>query len=188
MKTYFVKYLPVKGEIEEGELCESHQTIFSNNHSKQYIKESWHEIVTYSKHGIKTSSRYDTIELQKVKLFLCSRDIQIGDKVMQLHPNSKVKQPIYPEGEYILEKYTESTFKVIGKISPGATWIKEGDEFDREDVQSLYKGKIQLLPIYEHDYHVTLLGSRKQKEAILSNLPVKEYIAFFRCPVCKDFH
>lgn len=65
-------------------------------------------------------------------MFLCSRDIQVGDKY---------KVPKYPgSNEYDdVERYAsepmEDSFKVIGEISPDATWVKEGDEFDENEIE-----------------------------------------------------
>lgn len=69
------------------------------------------------------------------RLFLCSRDIQVGDRC-------------YPSTEAALKDYdievlelninelkSRSAFKKIGEISPGAIWVKEGDEFDEEEVR-----------------------------------------------------
>lgn len=74
-------------------------------------------------------------------LFLCSRDIQVGDKA--IYDNKEVIIISYDERFLIWEfegmptpvNYNkELLFKVIGEISPDATWVKEGDEFDISDL------------------------------------------------------
>lgn len=131
-KLYFAKYLPVEGEIQEGDSFITPSGAICNEY-KLAIK------------GIH----------KKFKFFLCSRDIRVGDKVkFQLVPN---KTP-WVDGEVIWQEAdtteikldTETTvittpdhfcFKVMGEISPKATWVKEGDEFDeyKEDI-TLFKG------------------------------------------------
>ena len=104
-------------------------------------------------------------------LFLCSRDIQVGDKVKyQYHFEGQAR---YADGivKSIPEKHEDyvtyhldiegvdtpslgiGTFKVIGEVSPNAIWVKEGMEFEEEDVD------------------------------IFSILYIK-----FKCPTCNTFH
>lgn len=77
-------------------------------------------------------------KLQLFKLFLCSRDIQIGDgMVMECLTNGNYEifqidtlNDIFPD--MIKEG---SQFKIIGEISPDAlSYVKEGDEFDENQV------------------------------------------------------
>jgi hypothetical protein len=63
----------------------------------------------------------------RVKLFLCSRDIQVGDEVKILNESW--------EGIYKAGMDTEYMFKVIGEVSPEAVWVKEGMEFEEDAVQ-----------------------------------------------------
>lgn len=134
-KLYFAKYLPAKGEIKDGQLGISVNGALYTHHEhlgKEYGK--------------------------PVKLFLCSRDIQVGDKVLCPMPYQNdrleefiiVERPagynldmlvgIFSDGRQMTEPayLNQSTFKVIGEISPEATWVKEGDEFDEEEIGILY--------------------------------------------------
>lgn len=78
------------------------------------------------------------------ELMLCSRDIQVGDRVYC--PESKPTEwckvewivddligvTIEGSTDYaqdIFTPNTEETFKPIGKISPSAIWVKDGDGF-----------------------------------------------------------
>ena len=117
----FAKYLPVEGEIKEGD---------------------------------KFNSLYGELPgSQHTRLFLCSRDIQVGDKFRKLS-NSEIEftasKVEMGSGENYFPKemlvwHTEDqlswwlklseTFKVIGEISPEATYVKEGDEFDEEEIE-----------------------------------------------------
>ena len=114
MKKYFAKYLPVEGEIKEGDHFDS---------VNGELPGSLH-----------------------TRLFLCSRDIQVGDMAKDLN------QPL--TDFYVDEKNLElikkgnddfyehmNLYKVIGEISSEATWVKEGDEFDKEETKPVFKPK-----------------------------------------------
>lgn len=118
MKPYFAKYLPVEGEIEVGD----------------YFVDEYKQIYKCTKkdNGGTWGSGYSrSINLKlskKVKLFLCSRDIQVGDEVTSYISGKKIKANLFP--------HTHPHFvKVIGEISPDATWVKEGQEFSEEEVK-----------------------------------------------------
>ena len=73
---------------------------------------------------------------QPVKLFLCSRDIQVGDEYYT-SDFQKYKTPLEPDEDFF--KGNNDRFKVIGEISPNAKWVKEGDEFDENQILTKYK-------------------------------------------------
>lgn len=108
MKQYFAKYLPVEGEIKEGL-----PALFTD--------------------GVIAIPLQCNVELAKkngakvVKLFLCSRDVNLGDDVLDSNFNKH-----YVSDNYMTNKHQweGNWFKVIGEISPNAKWVKEGDEFD----------------------------------------------------------
>jgi hypothetical protein len=120
---YFTKYLPVEGEIKEGDMYHNGIGV-----GPAYKNENW--------------------KGQKVKLFLCSRDIQVGDKVRGEYPSTlgfdveclRTDDSIVPhwavKGQDGKEYYyaKQDSFKVIGEVSPDATWVKEGDEFEQLDI------------------------------------------------------
>jgi hypothetical protein len=143
---YFAKYLPVEGEIKSGWLeVAGVMGKYRNEDDKFiYIQTPDGHVWSRKKEGARTY----------YKLFLCSRDIQVGDKAwFQLTKHSPLKElPCIDkdiEGIILREYVTDSEiynhyttpdqlnqcFKVIGEISPDATWVKEGDEFDEDEVQ-----------------------------------------------------
>lgn len=139
MKTYFAKYLPVEGDIKIGD---------------KFYEEGLGIGTRVGKKGI-----YD---FQKVKLFLCSRDIQVGDEVMDSTGTLKAKLDIQPQPNEIASgKY----IKVIGEISPEATWVKEGDEFDEDEVQFKL--------IYEQDYEDDSIEIVSEEEWLKAKLKDK---------------
>lgn len=142
MSKYFAKYLPVEGKVKPKDK-------FKHGINGRYLaiaSDGWNE-----------QSKIFFPEYFKVKLFLCSRDIKVGDKF---------KSPLYPDKEYeCLEKpdptpqgvypdkcyYTKNRlwfqwipysegYKVIGLISKQAVWVTEGMEFDESDLRMLIKG------------------------------------------------
>ena len=78
-------------------------------------------------------------DVKKVKLFLCSRDIAVGDTVVWLHKYTWSMFQEFPvttqEGVDIMKKDHAGKWGVkIGEISPEATWVKEDMEFNEEDI------------------------------------------------------
>ena len=130
---YFIKYLPVKGEIKQGDK----------------VQYKIGEIISYD-------VQLNTDNLNKGKLFLCSKDIQVGDEVWntaynegpvgiatELHDNPE-DDCVIAEGIHWIVKSDGSVgdlsvnqlFKVIGEISPDALgYAKEGQEFDEDQIQ-----------------------------------------------------
>lgn len=112
-KPFFTKYIAVEGEIKEGD-----KFIWLN------------EVFTATPLTMKMGQAD-----RPVKLFLCSRDIQVGDYICT-NPDSTCQSEFRFTGEPATEcincgaKLVKKEYKVIGEISPEATWVKEGDEFD----------------------------------------------------------
>ncbi len=124
MKKYFCKYLPVEGEIKEGDMVSDGVVVVENLPRR-------HKRLTKAQKQGKDS-------LKKVKLFLCSREVMIGDKV---RANDRIDHEYVLTAKH-LDKMEEFElehllFKVIGEISPDATWVKEGDEFDEDDIEQV---------------------------------------------------
>jgi len=74
------------------------------------------------------------------KLFLCSRDIQVGDtftdNVGRLWENAEecfIK--VAREANEQNSEYGKGSYKVIGEISPEATFVFEGQEFTVDEMQ-----------------------------------------------------
>lgn len=125
MKPFFAKYIPVEGEIKP----------------KDFYSQSYQEgQIGQANEGDYLDGAYK--DKQKVKLFLCSRNIQVGDIIKWASPLEKsgyaTSIPIPNESELRLAKSNMQEyryFKVIGEISLSATWIKEGDKFAEDEMQ-----------------------------------------------------
>jgi len=168
MKPYFAKFIPVQGEINDGDFYSFQGVIQQCKKSiipalKEMYGENW------------KSNWY-----QKVKLFLCSRYIQVGDKYLehtQVNPD-RYQEFIADHDSYFYEpNRIENSFRVLGEISPAVTWVKEGDEFDESQLLARPGG-----------------ASIKRELSHWRNNPFgKDYLGvnceiFVKCPCCGHFH
>lgn len=159
---YFTKYLPVEGEINEGDKF--------LDHTDNLIKDA-HIPEIYNNPHVPYFDGY-----KKVKLLLCSRDIQKTDKEIYVHkPDGSESTKVElidiisdKENTSVMFKWSDqtpgtliqNTFKEIGEISPEATWVKEGDEFDEDEVFATLIGtmnnegkSVYLLKQEDIDFH-----------------------------------
>jgi hypothetical protein len=138
-KTFFTRYFPVPGEkIGYGEKY-FNKVFFENQERKRHAI----HIRTRDKTNDDVFKGNDQYYV-KAKLFLCSRDIQVGDKIQCIgwrpydcefvkeFPNGNIQIKL-PDGQLHTTDYKE-VYKVIGEISPDATWVKEGAEFDEKQL------------------------------------------------------
>lgn len=148
-KPYFTKLMPVEGEIKSDDSF-SFISPLRDVHIAGVVTDS--QIV--NKAGNITFTNKSV--LTKVKLFLCSRDIKVGDKAATIH-DPRMYWDVLADGDTVSTVTTyrgywrvnldyavigmdaqwirkEDVFKIIGEISPEATWVKEGDEFDDKEV------------------------------------------------------
>lgn len=170
-KKYFAKFLPVEREIKKGDKA-------------QYRTG---EIISYD-------VQLNTDNLKKVKLFLCSRDIQVGDSVFEILSDKTLGDEfIWTED---INKYNyqyiedDIVFKVIGEISPEAIWVKELMEFDEDEIEEWY---------WHIEQNCFALSVKFAEE--ISNKPpnfckntwenrqdiFKKGIYRIQCPCCKSF-
>ena len=106
--------------------------------------------------SLKVGYNISEYDVKKVKLFLCDKDIESGDKLRCYKPdmseymecefieevNGLIEGEMiytyrckFPEGK-VGGALTENFFKVIGEISSDAHFfVKEGDEFKEDDIQ-----------------------------------------------------
>lgn len=140
-KEYFVKYLPIKGIIKPNDL------FFNKDNGRiQIADEETQEASDYWGEDL----------YQKVELFLCSRNINIGDKVLHLNTNKKYEiKDIHlcsnPGNYYTFTDesvaFGKDIVNVIGVIDQNADWITEGMEFDEEDIEG-YCGRGEGKEVY----------------------------------------
>jgi hypothetical protein len=157
---YFVKYLPVEGELTD-------------------------------------ENRKFPNQVYPVKPFLCSRDIQVGDEMN--HPF----QPYTFRATNNNKEVWKDCFKVMGEISPDAIWVKEGDEFEEDDIQQVvevygWEGDELVQDRFQEFFNKSL---SKTCSHFIMDCYIKdkegEDTAIFKvfkntyqikCPTCKQFH
>lgn len=156
MKPYFAKYLPIEGEIKEGDKV---QLPKAGNFT---IVDA---IVSNGKIGWNTKAGhvYFYADSKVAKLFLCSRDIQVGDKVKSFNYPEQLEREVVnlrtskklvgakdhseiyhlADIQYPNEVNTAAVsnfFKVIGEIlTPGIT---ENQQFTEKEIEFLTIGGI----------------------------------------------
>lgn len=115
MKKYFAKYLPVEGEIKEGDKfwmknVKRENSLFKRikPHPEYAVLEEDGEHLTAKKINSELAMTVYLKQCTKIELFLCSKEGFLYDN--------------------------EDKYKVIGEISKEAIWVKEGDKFDKEEL------------------------------------------------------
>jgi len=182
---YFVKYLPVEGKCKRGEIG------WSINNATCLYDEGLPE--GYCK---------------PVKLFLCTRDIQVGDKVyaepdaVKLGESFIIHKLETLDGNYTIaeiEYFTkfpgntrewpaDNLWKVIGSVSPDAIWVKEGDQFEEEQIKRDILTKEYDSESDEVEYtHYHPKGTEVFKISKYEDF-ICEYSIKIRCPSCGIFH
>lgn len=171
MKEYFAKYLPVDGEIGMGD----HYLLFSHGlkSGKRRLEETGEQFVIIPRWTLHhfTGKQSDKLALltnesdrKKVKLYLVSYDLKIGDLVWSdeerrilVIPDGEVREydrvnqvVLHPNGEKAVDKSNKSvrvsgwanlsaltkySFKVIGEISPIPPGIDLDQEVDKNQVE-----------------------------------------------------
>jgi hypothetical protein len=142
-KQFFAEWLPVEGDSDYVQCWGKAVCKRSKSNSAIY-----HLIDNAEGAPPITDFEVKTIPqgFKHVKLFLCSRDIQVGDECHYRGFKGKVGRSIHGKQVWVLDDSEgnhliyaddlDSLFKVVGEISQEATWVKEGDEFDREDLRA----------------------------------------------------
>jgi hypothetical protein len=157
MIKYFVKYPPVEGEIEKHD----------------YWQAKSGDIIPAGS-GERILHHANEVGCKKVKLFLCSRDIQVGDEVQ----NGDGELCKIPNEADLRNAKEHGFFKILGEISPEATWVKEGDDFDEEEIE--FWDKTEDHPTDKSYLHKWLKEGRVDY--------VLKYFYFKILGPCKHFH
>jgi hypothetical protein len=143
-KPYFTKYLPVEGEIKDGDMY-------------------YNETVGKTLRCLCATGFTKGDKL--VKLFLCSRDFKVGS----IKTNIETGEETLLENDAMVQlaRMQQGVLVVkIGEISPDAlTYVKEGDEFDEYDYRykdkkgwDIVKDISVISPQFRHLYLIGLKG------------------------------
>lgn len=164
-KIFFAKYLPIEGEIKKDDNA---------------LNPSNKKVVRVNAACLKNLV---TPEWKKVKLFLCSRDIQVGDDIQHTSGENGVCDEIIGDALHFsgdIEGHYSSInqwFKVIGKISPDAVWVKEGMEFDKGELS-----KVLYYTDREPENHVPI------DVCPIEGYTLSKTVFRIKCPTCKTYH
>ncbi len=163
MRKYFTKYLPVEGEI-----FQNNQFLFKGNLYKAgQIDQDRIEDFNHDK-------TFPLSQCKKVKLFLCTSEIKVGDSyfwsqnLSEIRIAKSIENGFVSTGQEATSMHTPVTngnFKVLGEVSPEAVWVTDRMEFNEHEVR--------LMNDLSHS---------------LGNPP--KAITYYRilCPTCKTFH
>lgn len=133
MESFFAAYIPVSGEIQDGD------TIRYDGEYYKVVKgpssgpgEIEMDLVKYLHSNV-----------QKVALLLCSYDIKEGDMVSSLLTDRTYFTKASKEHVSSNKNVDNNNryFKVVGEVSPKASWVKDGDKIDVNELDS-FDGKI----------------------------------------------
>jgi hypothetical protein len=174
---YFAEYIGVPDEVQVGLLFKA-----NHNHSVGVVE-------TIEDEGERTRVIYLCEGGQKrwtlksmgsvVKLFLCSRDIQVNDLVTNIDTGKE--RNITTKAELSLAQMQIGVLvKVIGEISHEATFVKEGDEFEEDNWEYAWRYPITgefTLADKKRGYVTTMSDSKRNKEFIIG----------IKCPCCGTF-
>lgn len=146
MSKYFTIYLPVDEMIEEGDVY------WNPRREMFFTAEEGNDFRTLNtEYRIRGAKAY-----QKVGLHLCSRDVQVGDYIDGENPEGRYiatfNKPklVVADGEsgpvtgnWGNISIFRDPYKIIGRVSPNATWVnKEKMEFEEDDIHRDIHGNI----------------------------------------------
>jgi hypothetical protein len=159
MKEYFTIYLPVKEEIKEFERAHVKEeidivdeegryrvTVTTSDHLSFLFKDKkGYHFCIKKLHGSGSSGILLQVDdFVKVELFVCSRNIEIGDEYTSLEWELGGKVKLVRTGD----KPSDGMFKIMGKVSEGALFfVKEKQEFDESQLWYMLGGRSIRVPI-----------------------------------------
>ncbi len=178
---YFVRYIPLSREMQEGD-------IFKRGEEDICTFVAWESEAATPEYPlvsrIRNSRGYEHIyfgqDIKPVKLFLCSRDVKVGDDFYTDDPWWPNETRMTFVQAYLEEHPGNPTlnYKVIGPISSKATYIKEGQEFEEEDIWVYTGGGSSI--------RTSLTNYMKRN---LQWQPNEEYPeVYLPCPTCGALH
>jgi len=124
---------------------------------------------------------------QMFRRYVCSRDIQVGDTFWaneSFRKCSDKKEGDYPYKDETDQWHSKHWFRVVGEISPAATWVKEGNEFDSSQIE-MGGGYIIF---YDVTGRMWTKITPDEQEVSKAEWPKDCNYIKFKCPTCGTFH
>lgn len=168
---YYAIYLPAEGAISEGDMVRHNGSIV-----KALKKEG--EGDTWKTSGFPVYGS----NLQKVRLFLCTKDIQIGDKIFDTYSGLEIDVT----NQNFPSNASDFWVKKIAYISSEAKWVKEGDVFNEDEVRWAWYppyDEPEYYPLSEFTWP-QLVKQRGGYKTVPKYLPP---IVAIKCRCCEDF-
>ena len=125
------KYLPVEGEIKEGDKVMFPNGIIADMLSGTEVNGKLGYSIDAAQGVKKAKEALDSFigQEKKLKLFAVTHDIEVGDEVISKINGRKSTIKVDQE----IEILKDICFKVLGELSPKAIWVNEGDVIKIED-------------------------------------------------------
>jgi hypothetical protein len=176
MKRFFSKLMTIEGKIQEGDFAmkEDGQIVYVNEAASKHLADSW----------------------KRVRMVICDTQISVGNNIWYYsRDNSILFNDILAkiEGDNIFLEddrmigypveydsfhmcYLKKTaFKIVGSVSDESKWVKEGIEFDEEDLNWM---------VYHNDedtFFYPISNYEKNTNDWRTTIAIK-------CPNCNIFH
>jgi len=132
-KRFFVKYLPVPGPVQVGFIWD---TRIYSTHENQIVEIL--EVDKYGNYRSKNGSYSATyVGAFPAKLFVCDRNIQAGDRVIDLYGGETWSEWTVKPSDAGNPCNLKECYKPIGQIDPTATHIGPGMELDEAELETI---------------------------------------------------
>lgn len=195
MKKYFIKYLPVEGEIKHGDLV--YDTVNPNFRIELFVCRIDGDVL-YDERGFVRNKEH----CKPVKLFVCCQDIKIGQ--LFYHSSDLLTSILVTDtnidhlrSRIEHEKETRNNkidyfFTVMGQISPEAIWVKEGDEFEEDEIKLVNRDFYKCICVEKLGYEDELCphyngGVNKHVDGCYRKEQIP-WVYKIKCGMCKTFH
>ncbi len=131
-KDYFAKYIPIgpPGNVKEGDkyLCAGSEQV-------RTCTKTYAEYVETGEREYFLDIDLWSMPVYKAGLFICTKDIRMGDKFYEFTKNQWIDYDI------VGWNLPVRGYKVLGEVSKDATWVREGDAFSEDEVEVVYSNR-----------------------------------------------
>lgn len=179
--SYFAKYLPIEGEIKEGDMALKPSFKWNRIDGGEIVEPPYFEEVDETE---------DISNMRLAKLFLCSRNLNNAEKLTWIGSGEGLAETPFG-GTIVNIKLTSGTphpnwVNVIGEISSEATWVTENQEFTEDEIKRTYSERDYDPEADEADWYTYQIKGTdfdpKCSDSWHFN-PIK-----IKCANCKTFH
>jgi hypothetical protein len=189
---YFASFLRADGEMEPGGFAMGNNMSYAKqiqrfgfyDGSDENYKEKNKDVeMIFWKGGGHTPK----MNCKKAILYILTHEIDVGDEylVEDISGNISSWTCIRKEQDKIYYgdiTYDTQGFKIIGEVSPNATWVRAGDRFNEDQLNFLYKHR----SFRDEDFSST----EPYKTSDWKKGEKEKYtcIVEIECPTCKRYH